>query len=226
MSQTVPDTPGFYWDNGYTGVVRQAERDPSMAAYLWGPVGWDPDGGRVGYTQQWNFNTQRELPFNMVFDIGYIGTKSTGILANEVRRITQLPYQALQLGDVLGNWVDNDASIPASVKALGGKYPYGNKGEWIPMWQTLSPYPTVIYWSSVYSWNSPLGFSNYQALQVQLNKRFSQGLSSPRTTPAGRASAMSALPSATPGDRTGAARWTPTISRSRSQCSSSTSGTS
>ena len=29
---------------------------------IWGPVSWDPDGGRVGYTQQWNFNIQRELP--------------------------------------------------------------------------------------------------------------------------------------------------------------------
>ena len=40
----------------------------------------------------------------------------------------------------------------------------------------LTPYPTVIYWSDLYSWNSPLGFSNYQALQIQLNKRLSRGL--------------------------------------------------
>ena len=59
---------------------------------------------------------------------------------------------------------------------MGARYPYGNEGEYIPLWQTLTPYPTVIYWSDLYSWNSPLGFSNYQALQVQLNKRLSGGL--------------------------------------------------
>ena len=34
----------------------------------------------------------------------------------------------------------------------------------------------MIYWSDLYAWNAPLGFSNYQALQIQLNKRFSKGL--------------------------------------------------
>ena len=59
---------------------------------------------------------------------------------------------------------------------MGARYPYKNEGEWIPLWQTLAPYPTVIYWSDLYSWNSPLGFSNYQALQIQLNKRLSHGI--------------------------------------------------
>jgi hypothetical protein len=77
---------------------------------------------------------------------------------------------------LLGQWVNDDASIPAAAKAMGAVYPYGNEGEYIPLWQTLTPYPTVIYWSDLYSWNSPLGFSNYQALQIQLNKRYSKGL--------------------------------------------------
>ena len=56
-----PNTPAFNWDNGYNGVVKTAALDPSAAYSIWGPVSWDPDGGRVGYTQQWNFNIQREL---------------------------------------------------------------------------------------------------------------------------------------------------------------------
>jgi hypothetical protein len=176
INQPAPNTPAFNWDNGYNGVVKQATMDPSMAAYLWGPVSWDPNGGRMGYTQQWNFNVERELPGNMVLDLGYLGTKSTGLQANELRRPTQIPYSALALKDTLGQWINNDASVPASVKALGGRYPYGNQGDWLPMYQTLSPYPTVIYWSSLYSWNSPLGFSNYQAFMLQLNKRLSYGL--------------------------------------------------
>lgn len=176
VNQPAPNTPAFNWDSGYNGVVKTAALDPSAAYSIWGPVSWDPAGGRVGYTQQWNFNIQRELPGQMVLDIGYLGTKSTGLQANELRKMNQMPTSALQLKDVLGNWVNDDASIPAAAKALGAKYPYGKQGDWIPLWQTLTPYPTVIYWSDLYSWNSPLGFSNYQSLQVQLNKRLSKGV--------------------------------------------------
>lgn len=176
VNQPAPSSPAFDWDAGYHGVVKQASLDPSAAAYIWGPVSWDPDGGRVGYTQQWNFNIQRELGKSFVLDIGYIGTKSTALNANEMRKMNQIPVAALKLGDTLGQWINNDASIPASARAIGAKYPYANDGTWIPLWQTLTPYPTVVYWSDLYSWNTPLGFSNYQALQLQLNKRLSYGL--------------------------------------------------
>jgi hypothetical protein len=176
VNQPSPNTAAFNWDNGYNGTVSRAQLDPSAARSIWGPVSWDPAGGRVGYTQQWNFNIQRELPGNMVFDLGYIGTKSTGLQANELRKMNQIPTSALALGDTLGQWVSSNAEIPAAAKAMGAVYPYKSEGEYIPLWQTLTPYPTVIYWSDLYSWNSPLGFSNYQALQVQLNKRFSKGL--------------------------------------------------
>ncbi len=166
----------FNWDNGYPGTVKPAAKDPSMAAYMWGPVSWDPDGGRVGYTQQWNFNIQRELPGQMVVDIGYVGTKSTGLLGNEIKQMNQLPYSALKLGDTLGAWIDKQADMPAAAAAMGAKYPFGNDGTWVPVWSTLTPFPQVIYWSNIYAWNAPIGFSNYQALQLQLNKRFSRGL--------------------------------------------------
>ena len=176
VNAPAPNTPAFNWDNGYNGVVKQATLDPSAAYSIWGPVSWDPDGGRVGYTQQWNFNIQRDLGRNFVLDLGYIGTKSTGLQANELRKMNQIPASALKLGDMLGQWINNDASIPAAAKALGARYPYGNQGDWIPMYQTLMPYPTVIYWSDLYSWNSPLGFSDYQAFELQINKRLSKGL--------------------------------------------------
>jgi hypothetical protein len=176
LNQPSPNTPAFNWDNGYNGVVKTASLDPSAAYSIWGPVSWDPNGGRVGYTQQWNFNIQRELPGSLVLDLGYIGTKSTALQANELRKMNQIPTSALKLGDTLGQWINNDASIPAAAKALGARYPYGSQGDWIPMYQTLMPYPTVIYWSDLYSWNSPLGFSDYQALEIQLNKKLSKGL--------------------------------------------------
>lgn len=176
VNAPTPNTPAFNWDNGYNGAVKTASLDPSAAYSIWGPVSWDPDGGRVGYTQQWNFNIQREFGKNFVLDIGYIGTKSTGLDGNELKKMNQIPVGALKLGDTLGTWVNSQASIPAAAAAMGARYPYGNQGDYIQVYQTLMPYPTVIYWSDLYAWNAPLGFSNYQALQIQLNKRFSKGL--------------------------------------------------
>jgi hypothetical protein len=43
--------------------------------------------------------------------------------------------------------------------------------------QTLLPFPQVFGGSAIGAWNAPLGFSTYHAAQVQLNKRFSHGLS-------------------------------------------------
>jgi hypothetical protein len=176
INQPNKNMPAFNWDNGYKGVVVPATLDPSAATTIWGPVAWDPDGGRVGYTQQWNFNIQRELPGQMVLDLGYIGTKSTALMANEIRQLTQMPYSALALRDTLGQWIDSQSAIPAAAAALGARYPFGDTHQWISVQQTFQPFPQIPTWSSIYSWNSPLGFSNYQAFEIQLNKRLSKGL--------------------------------------------------
>lgn len=169
----------FNWDNPYPGVVQPIAPDPSLAAphtNAWGPVSWDPDGGRVGATQQWNFNIQQELPGNMVFDVGYVGSKTTGAQANELRQLNQLDPRHLSIGDPLNVWVTSEAQLPEAVRAAGGRYPYGDAGIEIPSWQTLTPFPHLMWWNTINSAFVPLGFSSYHALQVQLNKRYSAGL--------------------------------------------------
>ena len=166
----------FNWDQGYPGVLKENTLDPSAANYLWGAVSWDPDAGRVGYTQQWNANIQFELPGQMVLDLGYVGTQSTGITANQLRQILQVDSRILALGDILGQWIDRDEAIPAAAKALGARYPFKTPGTWMPVQQTLQPFPQVPYWNSILSWGSPLGFATYNSLQVSLNKRYSHGL--------------------------------------------------
>ena len=167
------------WSNPYPGVVRNLPQNPSLASGspgVWGIVSYDPDAGKNGYVQQWNFNVQRELPQQIILDIGYNGSKSTGIQANDLRRLNQLDPKYLVLGDALGVGVTSQAEVPASVAAAGGKYPFGTSGIWVPAYQTLLPYPQIMAWNQIMSAFTPLGFSTYHALQVQLNRRFASGL--------------------------------------------------
>jgi hypothetical protein len=169
--------PAFNWATGYRGVTVNQPQNASLATEpynQWGPVYWDPNGGRVGNTQQWNFNIQRELPGNMVFDIGYVGSKSTGTQANELLQLNQLHPRYLALGDVLGRTVTSQAQ--AQALSPDARYPFKDAGIGIPLWQTLTPFPQIPTWSNIYATFAPLGMGTYHALQVQFNKRYSDGL--------------------------------------------------
>jgi hypothetical protein len=179
VASSIDYEAAWNWSNPYPGVVQNLPQNASLASGspgVWGIVSYDPNAGKNGYVQQWNFNVQRELPFQMVLDIGYVGSKSTGIQANDLRRLNQLDPKYLALGDALGMGVTSQAEVPASVAAAGGRYPFGASGIWVPAYQTLLPYPQMMVWNQIMSAFTPLGFSTYHALQVQLNKRFSAGL--------------------------------------------------
>jgi hypothetical protein len=60
---------------------------------------------------------------------------------------------------------------------MGAKYPYGATAQSVQLWQTLLPFPQVLNGGTIAAWNAPLGFSTYHALQLQLNRQYSGGLS-------------------------------------------------
>lgn len=169
--------PAFNWDNGYPGRPVYRTPDPSQANNQSGALYWYPNGGRLGYTQSWNFNVQRELPFHLLLDAGYVGSKGTALEANGLGIQNQLPPSALALGSVLNGTVTSQAGLPASAVAMGARYPFGSTGKSVAVWQTLTPFPQLLNGGTVGSWDAPLGFSNYNGLQVQLNKSYSNGLS-------------------------------------------------
>ncbi len=168
------------WSSPYPGVIRNLARNASIAGGspgVWGIVSYDPNAAKNGYAQQWNLNIQRELGYGFLLDVGYVGSKSTAIQANELRRLNQLDPKFLRLGDSLGVGVTSQAELPADVAAAGGRYPFGNAGIWIPAYQSLLPHPQMMAWNEIKSAFVPLGFSTYHALQAQLNRRFASGLS-------------------------------------------------
>ncbi len=50
----------------------QSKFDPQATIY-----GHDPNSGDFGYSQEWNFAVQRELPGQFSIDVAYVGTKGT-----------------------------------------------------------------------------------------------------------------------------------------------------
>jgi hypothetical protein len=170
-------SPAFNWDNGYPGVPVYRSPNPSQANGQSGALYWYPNGGRLGYTQSWNFNLQRELPGHILVDVGYVGTKGTGLEANGLGVQNQLPPAALALGSVLNGTVTSQAALPAAAVALGARYPFATPGTAVAVWQTLTPFPQLLNGSTIAGWDVPNGFSNYNALQIQVNKQYSHGIS-------------------------------------------------
>ncbi len=135
ISQTDPLAPGFRnSDLGYpAGLTNPANFNPQTSNVLYIPRN-TPDP-RV---QSWFFSVQRELPWNMVIDVGYVGNYATNL-------------------PVMGDY--NQAAsqpTPTSNIALNLRRPIQGFG--------------------AVSWFNTGGFSDYNALQVKVERRFSHGL--------------------------------------------------
>ncbi|HEY3936074.1 MAG TPA: TonB-dependent receptor [Bryobacteraceae bacterium] len=128
----------------------------------------DPNNVTNTYAQQWNFTIQRELPGQMLFEIGYAGNKGTHLpVSVDFDQINPV-YQSL--GANLTKQVPNPFYGLVSSGTLSTPT--------VAMSQLLRPYPqylSVNTNSSVLAQNE--ADSSYNALEVKLNKRFSQGLS-------------------------------------------------
>jgi hypothetical protein len=140
---------------------------------------------KSGRTQQWSLDVQRELPANFVASAGYIGSRGTR-LRSDIGRPNALPLAALKLGHPLLSKRFNDVTaverafaqslgftIPATNDAV---YPGFNGGCPEPICsvaQSLRPFPQ---YGRINNILESEGQSWYNALQLKLGRRFSQGI--------------------------------------------------
>ena len=162
----------FNWDNGYPGTPVAVGKNPSYTQ--WGMVEIDPHALMPGNTQQWSVGVQRELTRSMKVDVSFIGSHSyhlqSGFLAGNQPK--PAVFQALVASGKMWNWV----SDPASAAAAGVPYPY--KGFANSAVLAIAPYPQVATtWGPLFVVGDPLGNSDYKALQINVTKRASHGLS-------------------------------------------------
>jgi Carboxypeptidase regulatory-like domain/TonB-dependent Receptor Plug Domain len=115
------------------------------------------------YTQQWNLDIQRQLPDDILFDIGYYGSKGTHLIA--VVDINQ-PQPGAYLTNPTIQATGNDPGNPLSYVA---GQPIGSATE--SLVNLVRPYQGYAGIDSYL----PIFKSNYHSLQASLQKRFSQG---------------------------------------------------
>jgi len=157
-----PEEPVMYLHDRYpdfTGVL--PSKDPSMANGE-GASYMAPDSNRLAYVQNWNLGFQYQLPQFFVLEINYIGNKGTRLEANGLDELNGLPVSTLARGQsLLDSWTS----------ASGVPQPYpGFEGTVL---QALRPFPQ---YPSVWQDFANFGTSLYNALQIQLTRRFRNGL--------------------------------------------------
>lgn len=128
------------------------------------------------YIQQWNANVQRELPGNILFEVAYLGSKGTRLLAGESGlNYNQLPVSNLTLQP---GFTSLDAQLNAQVaNPFFGIFtnPTSNlRFPTVQRKQLLRPFPQ---YDAVQAFRVPLGSSIYHAGTLKADKRFSNGMS-------------------------------------------------
>jgi hypothetical protein len=117
-----------------------------------------------GYTEQYNFSVERELPGGAILEVAYAGLRGVHLYRYPGQQLDQLPGQYLSLGAQLLQQVPNPYYGKVNIGALAAPtVTYG---------QLLRPFPQYMGFSNT---NAANGNSSYNSLQVKLEKRFSKG---------------------------------------------------
>jgi len=128
--------------------------------------------GFAPYSEQWNINLQRELPYNMFVMAAWAGNRVIH-LPSKNNQIDQMNPSFLSMGSHL-----NDVFTAGETSLDGVALPYPNYvndfGGSATVAQALVPYPQF---SSVFNNFEGSGTTYYQSIQVEVDKRFSNGLS-------------------------------------------------
>ncbi|WP_457922503.1 TonB-dependent receptor domain-containing protein [Terriglobus aquaticus] len=128
--------------------------------------------GFAPYSQQWNVNVQRQLPFRTFLTASWVGNRVIHLPSN-LNPIDQLDPKYLALGAKLA-----DVFQPGQTQLDGVNLPYGNFvkdfGGSATVAQALRPYPQF---NNIMNNFEGFGTAYYQSLQVEVDKHLSNGLS-------------------------------------------------
>src|ERR1022692_504583 len=170
-NSTGTTTPGFgSWDSNILPVPAPVPFSNSLGVAQ--PINaFSPTDGIAPYVISWSVGIQRELRSNMLLSAHYTGNRAN-FLPAQLNPPNQLDSSKLGLGSTLGLPVNSAAAVAAGVAI-----PYPNFlndfGSGATVLQALRPFPQF---ASIFNNFDDSGSAFYNALQVQLEKRFSAGL--------------------------------------------------
>lgn len=159
-------SPAFNLDSGFPANPKNPPIfDPALNNNGSVPlINWAAN--RPAMMQSWTLSVQREIPFNIMLDLAYVGSKSHGTWTG-MENPNQVHPGYLSLGQTL---LADVYSPQAAAAGIGAPYA-GFRGS---VAQALRAYPQYTNIDDMYQ---PTGFNFYNALQMRLQKRYSSGLS-------------------------------------------------
>ncbi len=132
---------------------------------------FNKNDGFAPYSEQWNINVQRRLPYDMFLQAAWVGNRVIHLPSN-LNYINQLDPKYLALGSKLG-----DAFTAGATSLDGFKVPYANFvnnfGGSATLGQALQPYPQ---YSQIMNNFEGSGTTYYESAQIEVEKRFTNGL--------------------------------------------------
>ena len=174
ITQRGDKAPAFYWDKQYPGNYIAPTKDPDYVP--WGPATIDPNTLRAGYTHNWNAGVQFEVAKETKVEVNYVGNIGQRLHGGNLKGNN--PDMTAYSNWIKNHGMWNSVYDEASAKAEGVPYPYPGFASY--SFAALTPYPQI--WQN---WNWPdniyyvgeqLGSSDYNAMQISVNRRSSGGL--------------------------------------------------
>ena len=177
-------TPFNTLDNPFpNGLVAAPGRNPSYQRTL---LGGSPNAVLAdeenGATYQWNFAIQRQLPEGVALEIAYGGLHGSHLPISYGTNQVPVQYLNQAAADPACNPNPTTNAPPTSncflTKQVANPFPAGLitqgslQNATVPANQLLRPYPQYGSFSNTGSYQ---GFSNYNALQAKVEKRFNSG---------------------------------------------------
>ena len=169
-NSTGSTAPGFGdWDSNILPIPTQTPFSPTLG------IGqqidaFSPTDGIAPYVVAWSIGIQRELPHNTLLSVHYTGNRGN-YLPGQLNPPNQMTPQYLSLGSTLGLPITSPQAMAAGI---GIPFPsfLATYGSSATVQQALRPYPQ---YSSVFNNFDDSGSSLYNAMQVQAERRFSNG---------------------------------------------------
>jgi hypothetical protein len=168
-------TPAFHLDDGFPqGIINFPPFIDPTISNGGGPIAVAKDGLTLPRYQNWSVTFEREITNNMRIDVSYIGNRGTRLTDHWQRKgldANMNDPSILALGEATLNSPCNSTVAVGGNCAGGVPLPYPSFSGNVA--QALRRFPQYqnINWRHV-----PTGASLYNALEVLLERRFSQGL--------------------------------------------------